>query len=222
MFRRMHGADWLLVAAAVAGLSYYPASHALAHGPALIAWKGAGVGLLAAWAAVKLRTPDGWWIAAVLALGALGDVLLEAAGLVVGAVAFLAGHVLAILFYLRHRRRGLDPFDWFAAVLLFGVPLAAYFLPDNAGAARDVAAYSAGLGGMAAAAWISRFARSGVALGALMFVVSDLLIFARLGPLAGEALPGLLIWPLYFIGQMLIATGVVRGLAKEQPRGFPD
>jgi uncharacterized membrane protein YhhN len=204
-----------LVAAAVAGVSYFPASHALADGAAIIAWKGAGVGLLAAWAAAKARGIDGWWIAGVMALGALGDVLLEAVGLAAGAAAFLAGHVAAILFYLRHRRRRFDPFDWFAAVLLFGVPLAAYLLPDNPTAARDVAAYSAGLGGMVAAAWISRFPRGSVALGALMFVISDLLIFARLGPLAGDSLPGLLIWPLYFIGQLMIATGVVRTLGKE-------
>ena len=49
-----------------------------------------------------------------------------------------------------------------------------------------------------------------MALGAVLFVVSDLLIFARLGPLAGSAIPPLAIWPLYFAGQVLIATGVAR------------
>ncbi len=42
-----------------------------------------------------------------------------------------------------------------------------------------------------------------------MFVASDLLIFARLGPLATSPLPGLLIWPLYYFGQFLICIGVV-------------
>ncbi len=46
-------------------------------------------------------------LAGVLALGAVGDVLLEAVGLQAGAAAFLFGHLLAIWLYLRHRVR-----DW--------------------------------------------------------------------------------------------------------------
>ena len=41
----------------------------------------------------------GWLIAAVLALGALGDVLLDAIGLEKGAIAFALGHMLAIWLY---------------------------------------------------------------------------------------------------------------------------
>ena len=48
---------------------------------------------------------------------------------------------------------------------------------------------------------------------AVMFAVSDLLIFADLGPLADSALPGLLIWPLYYFGQFLICTGVIVAVA---------
>ncbi len=44
-----------------------------------MAWKGAGVALLAVYAALKARNLDGWLICAVMAFGALGDVLLEAA-----------------------------------------------------------------------------------------------------------------------------------------------
>ncbi len=56
---------------------------------------------------------------------------------------------------------------------------------------RDVGAtvYAAGLGSMAGAAWYSRFPRTIVATGALMFAVSDLLIFSELGPLKGSILP---------------------------------
>ena len=56
-----------------------------------------------------------------------------------------------------------------------------------------------------------------VAAGALLFVVSDLLIFARLGPLSGSGLPNVAIWPLYFIGQFLIATGIIQTLRKGVP-----
>ena len=58
----------------------------------------------------------------------------------------------------------------------------------------------------------SRFPGARVGLGAALFVFSDLLIFAQMGPLAASPLPGLLIWPVYFGGQALIAWGVVRSL----------
>ena len=67
---------------------------------------------------------------------------------------------------------------------------------------------------MTAAAWTSSFPRYRVGIGAVMFAVSDLLIFADLGPLADSALPGLLIWPLYYFGQFLICTGVVGELRR--------
>src|SRR3546814_10762347 len=78
-------------------------------GPGVIAWKGAGVALLAAWAVSAARDLDGWLIAVVLALGAAGDVLLEAAGMIAGAAAFLAGHLVAIWLYARNRRAALTP-----------------------------------------------------------------------------------------------------------------
>ena len=46
--------------------------------------EGAGVALLAIWAAIQARDVDGWLIAAVMALGATGDVLLDAQGLETG------------------------------------------------------------------------------------------------------------------------------------------
>ena len=58
-------------------------------------------------------------------------------------------------------------------------------------------------------------ARAVVAAGALMFVISDLLIFLRTGRPALDVLPvGLAVWGLYFGGQALIATGVVRALRR--------
>src|SRR5436853_572016 len=56
--------------------------------------------------------------------------------------------------------------------------------------------YAIGLGGMAGAAWASRFPRATVAAGALLFVASDMLIFAHETPSGGSIIPALLIWPL--------------------------
>jgi hypothetical protein len=46
-------------------------------------------------------------------------------------------------------------------------------------------------------------------------VVSDLLIFARSGPLEGQAWVGYAIWTLYFGGQLLIVLGVTRTLNRD-------
>jgi uncharacterized membrane protein YhhN len=194
----------LFAAALIAGLSYWPASH-LAIDPALLmAWKGAGVSLLALWAAGQARDVDGWLLVAVLVLGAAGDVLLEIA-LRTGGAVFLAGHMVAIALYLRNRR---PEAGWWPLLLVPAVGVAAALLPADRSAAPGMALYGIGVAAMAACALMSRFRLA--ALGATMFVVSDLLIFARLGPLAGSILPSLLVWPLYFLGQALIAWDVGR------------
>jgi uncharacterized membrane protein YhhN len=50
-----------------------------------------------------------------------------------------------------------------------------------------------------------------------MFVVSDLLIFARAGPLPDSFAVGLAVWGLYYFGQLLICVGVVRGPVVRTP-----
>ena len=69
---------------------------------------------------------------------------------------------------------------------------------------------------MAACALISRFPVALTGLGALMFVLSDLFIFARAGPLAQAAWIGLAIWTLYYVGQLMICLGVVRTLERDR------
>ena len=62
-----------------------------------------------------------------------------------------------------------------------------------------------------------KFPRYRVGLGAVLFVVSDWLIFSRMGPFDLGVLPDILIWPLYFAAQLMIATGVVQVLRGETP-----
>ena len=207
-------ATWLLILALLAGTSFwFVGQHTIPTLP-WIAWKGAGVGLLTIWAALNARGRDGWVITAVMAFGTLGDVLLERSQ-TGGALAFLAGHIIAMLLYLAHRRNKKTPSQVALAVLLLiGVPVIAFLLPADRGAAPGIALYATGLGAMAASAWISRFPRYRVGLGAVMFVASDLLIFAKIGPLSGSLIPVVLIWPLYFAGQALIAWGAVTTLLR--------
>ena len=68
---------------------------------------------------------------------------------------------------------------------------------------------------MAAAAWTSRFPRYRTGIGAMMFLASDLFIFAGEGEVLPKDVTMWLVWPLYFAGQALIAWGVVRTLGKE-------
>jgi uncharacterized membrane protein YhhN len=195
-----------LVAAMLAGCSYLWVVVSGLEGPFAIMWKGAGVGLLAAWCAIQARDTDGWLIAAVMAFAAAGDVLLETNGLMAGALAFAAGHLVAVGFYWRNRRETLTaPQRALALVVLAAVPLISWRLTGRG----DIALYGLLLAAMAATAWTSRFPRYRVGIGAMLFVISDVLIFARMGPLAGAAWASFAIWALYFGGQFLIATGVV-------------
>jgi len=204
-----------LFAALIAGVSYMASWDLPLSQAQSLTWKGAGVGLLALYAALVARDADGWRLCAVMAFGAAGDVLLGAAGLVVGAVAFLIGHLIAIQLYLRNRRIETTPSQRLLALALIpATVLIAFFLPSDRAGAPGVAVYALGLAVMAACAWISRFPRRMTGIGAVMFVVSDLLIFAREGPLAGQAWVGFGIWGLYFAGQLLICLGVARTLAK--------
>ncbi|MGZ3376600.1 MAG: lysoplasmalogenase family protein [Phenylobacterium sp.] len=208
-----------LAGAVVGGVSYLAADHLPLTMVQGLAWKGSGVGLLAVYAALRARSFDGWLLFAVMALGAAGDVLLGAAGFVVGGGAFLFGHLAAIWLYLRNRRPELSRSDWVSGLLLVPVTVtAAWLLPADRAAAVGVAVYALGLSAMVATAGLSLFPRGRVALGALMFLASDLLIFARGGPLAGQApaLVGFLVWSLYFAGQALICLGVTQTLAARE------
>ncbi len=199
---------WLL-ASLVAGISFFFVRDGALAGLFKMAWKGAGVALLAVYALIRAPGTDGKMLAAVMAFGAAGDMVIEIS-LEAGAASFFVGHVIAIALYARHRRTSLTPTQKATAVaLLLGTPLIAFLLPADRSAAPGVALYALALGGMAAAAWSSAFPRYRVGLGAVLFVVSDLLIFSRMGPLRASPLPDLLIWPLYYLGQLLICTGVV-------------
>jgi hypothetical protein len=229
--------------AIMAGASYCLPAWSGWQGPAIIAWKGAGVGLLAVAAAMtalaarrqppvsrsataahkpakqSLAFNDALLLTAVMACGALGDVLLDAISMVAGAAWFALGHGLAMALYWRHRLHEettsptgvltrLWPF-WLGVPLSLGITAV---LARGQPLAGFAVGYTLLVTLMAAFAWRSRFSRWLTGLGAFLFVVSDLCIFARTaGPVALQAAFGLLVWPLYFGGQALIAKGVMQG-----------
>jgi uncharacterized membrane protein YhhN len=206
----MRGRAGLLVALSLLFGLGYPLLWGVSLPPeAMIAAKGAGVGLLALAAAFRARGVDGWLLAAVLALGSAGDVLLEI-DFAVGAAAFAAGHVAAIVLYWRNLRHISSRRWWVAAALPIAAALIPAFLLRGRPEAVPFAAYALLLGAMAASAWLSRYPRGLVAAGALLFLASDMLIALRMA--SGTAGLGPPIWLLYYVGQLMIFLGVSTSL----------
>lgn len=199
---------WLF-ASMIASISYFFFRDNDLRGDLLIAWKGAAVACLAVYATRRARNSDGWLLVAVLTLGALGDMVLEV-DMVAGGALFALGHLVAIALFVRSPRERRTGTQWSAALaLLIGTPTVAALLTLPDPRWPMAASYAAIVGAMAASAWLSRFPRYRVGIGTVLFVISDLLIFAREGHHVPEAVTWWTIWPLYYAGQFLIATGVV-------------
>lgn len=199
----------LFLAALVAGVSYMWSWALPIPDAAAIAWKGAGVGLLASWASRQGTSTDHKLLAIVLTLGATADMVLEV-NFMAGAAIFALGHVVAVALYIRNRRAGTGVRDASLGALFIAGNMALAFHLASADWAPPVAVYTMFLAAMAAAALASRFALAGV--GALLFLASDHLIFARMGSLSGARWADFAIWALYFGGQALIAWGVATNL----------
>lgn len=209
---------WLLASIAAGIAFFFLKDNPIAEGVWGILLKGSAVGLLALY--VALRVPggkhriDGWLLVGALELAALGDMAIEL-WFTAGGAFFAAAHCVATALYLRNRHARPSPVQKvIGLVLLIGTPLVSYWLSGNQVA---IAIYAAFLGVMASSAWMSHYPRYRVGTGAVLFVVSDWLIFSRGGPLDLAPLPDLLIWPLYYGGQVMIATGIVQCLRGEQP-----
>jgi uncharacterized membrane protein YhhN len=210
----------LLLASIAVALAFY----SLHWGPwpelYLIPLKGSAVGLLALYLWLRHPGRDAKLMGAAFALAALGDMAAEIeTERLIGGLLFFAYHVLALWAYLRNRRESLSPTQKGAVLaLLLLTPAIAWFLPADRTLAPNLAIYALALGAMAAAAWASEFPRYRVGTGAVLFVLSDLLLFAELGPLQGDIVPQILVWPVYYLGQLLIAIGVAQTLRKRDPQ----
>jgi len=209
---------WLLASMSAALLYYLVIDNPLVQiypleGIWLILLKGSAVALLAVYAWRRTSGMDGNLLVAVMGLSALANMVFELDYRLSGAI-FAAAHLAAIWLYQRNRRAQLTPSQRLTALaLVLGTPLISWLVSRD----PSVLAYSAILGAMAAMAWTSRFTRYRVGLGAVLFVVSDWLIFSDIGAVAPSFGPALLIWPLYYAGQFMIATGVVQTLRGQLP-----
>ena len=201
---------WLF-AGIVMAIAFWVLSDSALGGWFLIALKGGSVAAMAVYALTRGKGRDATLVAAVMAIGAAGDVGIELSTVAGGAL-FLLAHLVAIYLYRVNARPNPTSSQLgAAAALMLGVPLGAWLL------AHDVLAviYAVALGAMAATAWLSRFSRYHLGVGALLFVASDLLIFARLGGVLDQSLTEWFVWPLYYAGQFLICTGVIRTIRRD-------
>lgn len=206
---------YLLLSIALS-LAYFFVSDGRVPGLWLIVWKGACVGVLALYAWERGRKHNTALITAVMALGALGDMAIELS-LELGALFFALGHLAAIWLYRRNRRDNVVVSQKLAAfALLLGTPLLTALIAYPLEGWGLATIYALILGLMAASAWTSRFSRYQVGIGAVLFVISDLLIFAREAGRIDESITEWLIWPVYYTGQFLIVTGVVQRLRGER------
>lgn len=201
---------WLLASLAAAIAFYFLRDNPIG-GLWLILLKGAGVAFLAVYTLRRGHGVAALLIGLTMALSSIGDMAIELS-LEAGGAAFFLSHLAAMSLYLKHPRHHTTGSQKMLAVaLLLGTPLVCWMLSHN----WQVTLYGLALGGMASTAWMSRFPRYRVGLGAVLFVISDWLIFSELGPVDLGDIPQYAIWPLYYGGQFLIATGVVQTLRHE-------
>lgn len=205
---------WLLGSLACA-IAYYLLGDSSLGGLYLMGLKGAAIACLAVYAVLRHPGADARMLGVSLAFSALAVVLIDIDPAWALAL-FFASHVAALGLFLRNRRRHPSGSQKGAALaLLVFVPVIVGVIGLELPAWTALAIYALVLAAMAASAWISRFPRYRVGMGALMVTAAEIL---AVGAFANPAL-GLaalwLAWPLYYFGHFLMATSVVQHLRRE-------
>lgn len=207
---------WLLASIIVAVAWWFFEDSHMIPGLFKVVWKGLPLVLLALYAFQRHLGPDGHALTGLLLIAGVSDMFSE---LQYASAATLMGFslLLGIWLYARNRRdHTVGSQKVLALVLVIAVPIISWFLLRGEEGRLLATGFSLLLAIMAAMAWTSRFSRYRVGVGAILFVVSDLLLFATLGPILHDNPIALkLVWPLYYAGQLLIATGVVSRLRRD-------
>jgi uncharacterized membrane protein YhhN len=211
---------WLWVSL-IASLIYY-ATQPWHPFPGSIALKGLSVAPLALLAWRMLPGRDGLLLGLALALGSLGDVLLDwnANLFPAGLGAFLVGHFVYITLFWRNRPRT-TPLRGSDKMIILGLGLfvalmSVYLLPATGSLGPAVALYMGTLTGMVISTVALQLPERWVMAGALLFLFSDTILAVSKfrSPMPGHEL---LVWPTYYIGQLLIATGFLRAKGVKIP-----
>jgi uncharacterized membrane protein YhhN len=183
-------------------------------GSALV--KGCAVGALAVLALrSRGQRRDAGLLALGLAFSTAGDVLLDLDPrlFAFGLGAFLLAHLTYICLFVRNRTTGirLRP-PQLAAVLpivAYSAALSVWIVPSVGELAVPVVLYVCALTTMVCAAILARFRERWVAVGAILFLISDSLLaihkFKEPVPMRDY-----LVWSTYYLGQCGIALGFLR------------
>ncbi|OYW45207.1 MAG: hypothetical protein B7Z33_04950 [Sphingomonadales bacterium 12-68-11] len=207
----------LLVLSVLAALAYYYLRAAPVGELYLILLRGSAVLALALYAWLRHSGQDARLLAIALTIASAGEMALRL-DLGAGVALWFGHHLVALMLYLRHRRTAMSQTQkWTAVALLLGTPLFVALLPADPRLTQPAAFYGLALGAMAGAAWTSSFPRYRVGAGAVLVVIAHLLSAAELGVLAGSVAAQVFIWPLTYLGLLLVATGVTRTLHKREP-----
>ena len=155
-------------------------------------------------------------LATALAFSALGDALLESPNLFIGGLAaFLLAQITYTVVFVR-QWKGVKVTPGAVLVLIYSAGLAAWLLPEVGTIVVPVAFYVVALTAMVTSAFTARFPNRWVEVGAILFLISDSVLavdrFRMPVPFAEW-----IIWPTYYVGQLLIATGFLSALAKDTP-----
>jgi uncharacterized membrane protein YhhN len=175
--------------------------------------KGCAVGALAVLAfGARGSRRDAGVLALGLAFSTAGDVLLDLDPrlFAFGLGAFLLTHLTYICLFARNRtrERRLDPAHLAAVLLvvLSSAALSVWIVPSTGALAVPVVLYICALTAMVSTAILARFRQPWVAVGAILFLISDALLaihkFKTPVPLRDY-----LVWTTYYLGQCGIALG---------------
>jgi uncharacterized membrane protein YhhN len=158
-------------------------------------------------------------LGAALALSTLGDVLLDLdpVGLFVfGLGSFLVAHLVYISVFIRNRRRtvplGVPRVLLAVGVLLYSVAVSGWLLPSLGNLIVPVAIYMCAITAMVISAILGRFENPWVAVGAILFLISDSLLAVNKFK-TPVPYRDFLVWSTYYTGQYGIAIGFLTALS---------
>jgi uncharacterized membrane protein YhhN len=180
--------------------------------------KGLAVGLLA-----LLAFPHSRILGTALALSTIGDVLLDLDPtnlFVFGLASFLLAHITYTVLFVRNFPRpftaGPAQIIPAALVLAYSIAICAWLFPSLGSLQLPVAIYMCAITAMAITAILARFALSWVAIGAILFVISDSLLainkFKTPVPYRD-----ILVWSTYYIAQYAITNGYLTEKVTPRP-----
>jgi len=164
-------------------------------------------------------------LGAALALSTLGDVLLDLdpVGLFVfGLGSFLVAHLVYISLFIRDRRRmvplGGTRVLLAVGVLLYSVAVSGWLLPSLGSLIVPVAIYMCAITAMVISAILGRFENPWVAVGAILFLISDSLLAVNKFK-TPVPYRDFLVWSTYYTGQYGITIGFLTALSPKRERG---